>query len=120
MNRINILKSEVLDVLENNILRFWLDKMQDKENGGFYGQMTGEGELVKTADKGGILNARILWSFSAAIRVLRKPEYLEAATRAKEYIIEHFIDEEFGGTYWSLDYKAIQKTRRSSSMPLVS
>ncbi len=109
MNRINILKSEVLDVLENNILRFWLDKMQDKENGGFYGQMTGEGELVKTADKGGILNARILWSFSAAYRVLRKPEYLEAATRAKEYIIEHFIDEEFGGTYWSLDYKGNPK-----------
>ena len=109
MNRINILKSEVLDVLENNILRFWLDKMQDKENGGFYGQMTGEGELVKMADKGGILNARILWSFSAAYRVLRKPEYLEAATRAKEYIIEHFIDEEFGGTYWSLDYKGNPK-----------
>ncbi len=109
MNRINILKSEVLDVLENNILRFWLDKMQDKENGGFYGQMTGEGELVKTADKGGILNARILWSFSAAYRVLRKPEYLEAATRAKEYIIEHFIDDEFGGTYWSLDYKGNPK-----------
>ena len=109
MNRIEILKSEVLDVLENNILRFWLDKMQDKENGGFYGQMTGKGELVKTADKGGILNARILWSFSAAYRVLRKPEYLEAATRAKEYIIEHFIDEEFGGTYWSLDYKGNPK-----------
>lgn len=109
MNRIEILKSEVLDVLENNILRFWLDKMKDKENGGFYGQMTGEGELVKTADKGGILNARILWSFSAAYRVLRKPEYLEAATRAKEYIIEHFIDEEFGGTYWSLDYKGNPK-----------
>ena len=109
MNRIDILKSEVLDVLENNILRFWLDKMQDKENGGFYGQMTGEGELVKTADKGGILNARILWSFSAAYRVLRKPKYLEAATRAKEYIIEHFIDEEFGGTYWSLNYKGNPK-----------
>ena len=109
MNRIEILKSEVLDVLENNILRFWLDKMQDKENGGVYGQMTGEGELVKTADKGGILNARILWSFSAAYRVLRKPEYLEAATRAKEYIIEHFIDEEYGGTYWSLDYKGNPK-----------
>ena len=95
------LKSEVLDVLENNILNFWFDKMQDKENGGFYGQMTGE--LVKTADKGGILNARILWSFSAAYRVLRKPEYLDAATRAKEYIIEHFLDMEYGGTYWSVD-----------------
>ncbi len=103
------LKSEVRDILENNILNFWLDKMQDKENGGFYGQMTGEGELVKTADKGGILNARILWSFSAAYRVLRKPEYLDAATRAKEYIIEHFLDMEYGGTYWSVDYKGQPK-----------
>ena len=83
------LKAEVKDVLENNILSFWLDNMQDQENGGFYGQMTGEGKLVKEADKGGILNARVLWSFSAAYRVLRKPEYLEAATRAKDYIIEH-------------------------------
>ncbi len=101
---IKVLKAEVADVLQNNILNFWLDKMQDNENGGFYGQMTGEGQLVKTADKGGILNARILWSFSAAYRVLRKPEYLEAATRAKDYIIDHFIDREHGGTYWSLDY----------------
>ena len=40
------LKAEVGEVLENNILSFWLDKMQDEENGGFYGQMTGEGQLV--------------------------------------------------------------------------
>ena len=105
MNKtVKTLKKEVKDVLENNILSFWMDKMTDREHGGFYGQMTGEGQLVPTADKGGILNARILWSFSAAYRVLRKPEYLEAATRAKDYIIEHFIDDEFGGTYWSLDY----------------
>ena len=102
---VKTLKAEVRDVLENNILSFWLEKMVDKENGGFYGQMTGEGQLVNTADKGCILNARILWSFSAAYRVLRKPEYLEAATRAKDYIINHFIDKEYGGTYWSLDYK---------------
>ncbi|MCR5130902.1 MAG: AGE family epimerase/isomerase [Prevotella sp.] len=102
---VTILRSEVLDVVENNILSFWLNKMQDFENGGFYGQMTGQGELVKDADKGGILNARILWSFSAAYRVLRKPEYLEAATRAKDYILDHFVDPDFGGTYWSLDYK---------------
>ena len=102
--RIIKMKQEVQDVLENNILRFWLDEMQDHEHGGFYGQMTDRGELVKAADKGGILNARILWAFSAAYRVLRKPEYLEAATRAKDYILDHFIDPEHGGTYWSVDY----------------
>ena len=93
------------DVLEKNILQFWLDKMQDHENGGFYGRIDGSGQLHPEAEKGAILNARILWSFSAAYRVLGKPEYLEAATRAKDYIIDHFVDEEYGGVYWSLDYK---------------
>lgn len=103
------MKMEMQDVLENNILRFWLDKMQDDENGGFYGQMTGRGQLIKEADKGAILNARILWSFSAAYRVMGKKEYLEAATRAKEYFISHFIDHEYGGVFWSLDYQGQPK-----------
>lgn len=102
--RVTILKQEVKETLTKNILPFWL-KMQDKENGGFYGQMRGDGTLVKEASKGGILNARILWSFSAAYRVLRNPEYLEAATRAKDYLIQHFIDPVYGGTYWELDCK---------------
>lgn len=102
MEELQTLKSEVLDCLTNNILPFWL-KMQDTEQGGFYGQMRGDGTLVKDAPKGGILNARILWSFSAAYRVLGNKEYLQAATRSLNYIVEHFLDTEFGGTYWSLN-----------------
>ena len=91
------------DVLENNILQFWLDKMVDHENGGFYGRMDGHLQLHPEAEKGAILNARILWSFSAAYRVLRKPVYLEAATRAKDYFLDHFIDKQYGGVFWSVD-----------------
>ena len=93
------------DVLENNILPFWLEKMQDNENGGFYGRIDGSGVLHPDAEKGAILNARILWTFSAAYRVLEKEELLEAATRAKDYLVDHFIDPEYGGVYWSVDYK---------------
>ena len=93
------------DVLENNILYFWQTNMVDRENGGFYGRIDGHGTLHPEAEKGAILNARILWTFSSAYRVLGKPEYLEMATRAKDYIIEHFIDPEYGGVYWSVDYK---------------
>ena len=93
------------DVLENNILHFWQTKMVDRENGGFYGRIDGHEVLRPEAEKGAILNARILWSFSAAYRVLRKPEYLELATYAKEYFIEHFLDKEYGGVYWSVDAK---------------
>ncbi len=98
----NTLKNEVKDVLVNNILPFWL-KMEDSVRGGFYGQMTGMGELRPNANRGCILNARILWSFSAAYRVLKRTEYLEAATRAKDYILQHFVDPVYGGTYWEVD-----------------
>ncbi|MBP5776873.1 MAG: AGE family epimerase/isomerase [Prevotella sp.] len=99
------LKKEMQDVLQKNILQFWMDKMVDRENGGFYGRIDAQEVLHPEAEKGAILNARILWTFSAAYRVLRRPEYLEMATRAKDYIIDHFLDKEYGGVYWSLDYK---------------
>ena len=107
------MKHEMQDVLTQNILPFWLDKMQDHENGGFYGRIDGQNVLHKEAEKGAILNARILWAFSAAYRVFSHlsphtshlQDYLDAATRAKRYIIDHFIDPEYGGIYWSVDYK---------------
>ena len=77
---LSTLRTEMLETVEHNILPFWLNHMQDKEHGGFYGQMRGDGTLERQADKGGILNARILWSFSAAYRVLRHPEYLASPT----------------------------------------
>lgn len=97
------MKTEMQDVLQKNILRFWLDNMVDQEHGGFYGRIDGHEHLHADAEKGAILNARILWAFSAAYRVLGDKTYLEAASRAKHYIIDYFIDPEYGGVYWSLD-----------------
>ena len=109
MTRIETLRQEMRDVLENNILRFWIDRMQDKEHGGFYGRIDNQNVLHPDADKGAILNARILWTFSAAYRVLGKADYLEMASRAKQYFIDHFIDPDYGGVYWSVDYKGQPK-----------
>lgn len=94
---------EVRAELENNILPFWMKEMKDDEQGGFYGRISGDNVLDKSASKGAILNARILWTFSAAYRVLRKNEYLEMATRAKRYLLDYFYDFEFGGVYWEVD-----------------
>lgn len=91
--------------LENNILAFWIDKMQDTEHGGFYGQIDGNNTLHPEANKGAILNARILWTFSSAYRILKKKEYLDMAQRAFDYITAYFLDREYGGVYWELDYK---------------
>ena len=98
------MKHEMQDVLQQNILPFWMNRMTDHENGGFYGRIDGLGQLHPQTEKGAILNARILWAFSAAYRVLQNNDYLETATRAKDYLIDHFIDKEYGGVYWSVDY----------------
>lgn len=98
-------KEEMELLLRENILKYWLTFMPDKENGGFYGRICGDETLVPKANKGGILNGRILWTFSAAYRVLGNSEYLAAATRAKDYLLENFYDHEHGGIYWELDYK---------------
>lgn len=99
-----VFRQEVEDCLRSNILRFWIDKMQDTEHGGFYGQMLADGTLVPTADKGAILNGRLLWTFSAAYRVLGDAVYLQMADRARDYICQHFLDCTYGGCYWSVDY----------------
>ena len=117
MTDIYQMKKEMQDVLEKNILHFWMTQMVDEENGGFYGRMDNSGTIHPEAEKGAILNARILWAFSAAHRVLGKldnldnidrldsPDYASMARRAYEYFVSHFIDWEYGGVYWSLDSK---------------
>jgi len=112
---IELLKQQVNQTLQDNILKFWLHETIDHENGGFYGRIDGQGILHAQADKGAILNARILWAFSAAYRVLGRREYLDAATRAKRYLIDHFIDPLYGGVYWSLDYKGVPKDTKKQS-----
>lgn len=97
------LRTEVEEVLTTNILPYWMEKMTDRQNGGFYGRISGREATMPEAEKGAILNARILWTFSAAYRLLHKEEYLETATRAKREIIDRFYDKDFGGIYWSVD-----------------
>lgn len=91
----------VTEILTNNILPFWMSRMEAPD-GGFFGRIDGEGNLCPDAPRGGILNARILWTFASAYRVLGKPEYLETALKARDQILGPFWDSEFGGTYWSL------------------
>lgn len=96
------LKEEMRQVLTENILPFWMERMTDEVNGGFHGRISGMGEWIPGSPKGAILNARILWTFSSAYRLLHKNEYLATATRAKRELIDHFYDAEYGGVYWSI------------------
>lgn len=94
------MKNEFKTCLIENILQYWL-KLRDPE-GGFYGEVSAGGEVIKDAPRGVILNARIIWAFAAAYRALGRKEYLEAAVWAKEWFLKHFCDHKYGGVYWSV------------------
>jgi len=87
-----------------NILDYWIDNMQDNIGGGFLGRIDNYNNVVPGAPKGSVLNARILWGFSAAYNFSGKTEYLNIADRAYQYIIAHVIDKTYGGVYWSVDH----------------
>ena len=88
----------------DRILAYWSSHMPDAQYGGFHGQITEKNEVIAHAPKGAVLNARILWTFSAAYRHQPRPEHLALATRAFEYLEQHFLDQEYGGVFWSVDY----------------
>lgn len=100
--RMNQLKNEVSANLTRNLLPFWSTKMVDYKNGGFFGRINGANQVFPKEDKGGILNARILWTYSSAYRIYKDTAYLRLATRSKDYIMAHFIDKEYGGAYRSV------------------
>lgn len=97
------LKHSAQEVLVNNILRFWSERMVDIEHGGFYGRIDGHNILHPEAEKGAVLNARILWTFASATRILHRMPYRILAARAKDYLVNRFIDPQYGGVYWSLN-----------------
>lgn len=96
---------EDLEIEFQNILDFWQNKTIDDLNGGFFGQVDNENKISVEAPKGSVLNSRILWTFSAAYNLTKEGSYLKTAERAFEYLKDYFIDKEFGGVFWTVDYK---------------
>ena len=97
------LKDEFKQELVENILHYWLNNTIDEINGGFVGTINCINIPQYDDPKGGILHSRILWTFSAAYKTFGNEEYKVAADRAYEYLKEHFIDKEHGGTFWLVD-----------------
>src|SRR3954471_4837555 len=100
-------KSEVSAELRS-ILSYWAEHTIDDQYGGFYGSINNNNIPDTDAPKGSVLNSRILWTFSAAYAFTQEPAHLALATRAFNYILDHFIDKEYGGVFWSVDHQGNQ------------
>ncbi|MDI1304272.1 MAG: AGE family epimerase/isomerase [bacterium] len=95
------LKSELTTELDA-ILGYWSKFTMDTKNEGFIGQIDYNNQINSQAEKGSVLNARILWTFSSAYQLTKNEEHKSIAKRAFDYIVSYFYDTKFGGIFWSL------------------
>ncbi|MDZ7373901.1 MAG: AGE family epimerase/isomerase [candidate division KSB1 bacterium] len=113
-DRLRRFRDTVTRELLQDIAPFWVQRSVDHQHGGFVGRMTNDLRIIPDAPKGVVLNARILWAFAALYRKQGDSVYRELADRAFAYLVEHFVDRDYGGVYWLLDAqgRALDTTKK--------
>jgi len=96
-------RTEMEGELRERILPFWMEQAADLRRGGVVGLISDAGERDEDAPKGAVLHARVVWTFSAALRAFGDPPYRAAADRAAAYFTSRFIDPVHGGIFWMVD-----------------
>lgn len=100
------MKKEMYAHLTGGIIPFWKN-LRDDEYGGYYGLLSFDLKLDKSAIKGCILNSRILWFFSNAYMLIKDRSLLEEAKHAYDFLKKYCIDNINGGVYWALKYDGV-------------
>lgn len=94
-------RENVRDELVGNILPFWAKRTVDPR-GGFYGFIGQDLTVDPDASRSAVLNTRILWTFSTALRMFGDT-WRPVADHAFAYIRQNFVDPVHGGLFWMLD-----------------
>jgi len=89
-NRMTRLKENVRTELKSRLIPFWTTRVIDQAQGGFMGEMSFEGVVDPRAAKGLILNARLLWTYSALTAYNQDPVCKNLACRAYQYVTTYF------------------------------
>ncbi|HNX04891.1 MAG TPA: AGE family epimerase/isomerase, partial [Opitutales bacterium] len=84
-----------------NILPFWMKNAPDSANGGFHGFVGDDLKPDPAAERGALLDTRILWTFSGAYLTTGRRVYLDMAARAYSDLQSRFFDAKSGGYFWA-------------------
>ncbi len=99
------LKDRALRNAKENIFPFWIsDYILDHENGGFYGRITQDMEIIEDEPRALVLTGRMVYAYSNAYMMFGDEIYLDRAKRAFEYMMSHFYDSENGGAFSTVSY----------------
>jgi len=105
--KLNIWKEELVNHLHNELLPFWLDRVWDKENGGFVTQFDTNGNLTDCDEKSMLAHMRTIFSLSIAYENGHDLDgrCKNLAKKGVDFAIDVYWDEIYGGFYWLLDRK---------------
>jgi len=110
--QLNTLADAAERELLGNILPFWMRHAPAQGPLAFQGQVGADLKPVQGAERGMLLSARILWTFSAAHRLYPDKGYLALADDAYRDLETRFWDVRNGGYIWSVSAEASPRDTR--------
>jgi mannose/cellobiose epimerase-like protein (N-acyl-D-glucosamine 2-epimerase family) len=97
-------------ILSGNIVRFWMPKSLDRENGGYLLNFDPQGEPMDSGPKMIVTQARMVWYFARMARSgLDAQQNLAAAETGYRFLKDRMWDSKNGGFYWEVDLTGEKK-----------
>lgn len=97
---------ELKTQLIEKIMPYWYDTAIDQKNGGYLLSDEAGKKAPPATEKQLVTQARMVWGFSHAhLKGLEdgKRDYLKAAEQGYRFLLDHFLDSQYGGYYWTTD-----------------
>jgi mannobiose 2-epimerase len=98
--------AELKAQLVQKIMPYWYDTAIDQKNGGYLLSDDAAKKAPPATEKQVVTQSRMIWGFSHAhLKGLSdtKRNYLKAAEQGYRFLLEHFLDRENGGYFWTTD-----------------
>src|SRR5690242_18222270 len=92
--------------LVEKIMPYWYDTAIDRTNGGYLLSDDAAKKAPPATEKQLVTQARMVWGFSHAhLKGLEdgKRDYLKAAEQGYRFLLDHFLDRQYGGYFWTTD-----------------
>ena len=92
--------------LQQKILPYWYDTAVDHQNGGYLLSDDTNKKPAQATEKQLVTQSRMIWGFSHAhLKGFsdQKRNYLKAAEQGYHFLLDHFLDPDHGGYYWTTD-----------------
>ncbi len=92
--------------LVKKVMPYWYDTAVDREHGGYLLSDDAVKKAPPASEKQLVTQSRMIWGFShAKLKGLGdgKRDYLKAAEQGYRFLLDHFLDKEHGGYFWTTD-----------------